>query len=460
MSSQASDYKNIISTVEEGGKRKWIYAFQPKGIWYNRRKILSYFYVVLFFTLPFIKVNGYPLFQFNIPESTFILFGKVFLPHDFILLGIIMLTALVFIVVFTIVYGRVFCGWICPQTIFMEMIFRRIEYLIEGPAHKQIANKKKYGNKITGRKLLKYIAFFILSFIIANTFLAYIIGIDELFQIITSPISEHVGGFFAILGFTLIFFSVYAFVRELVCTVVCPYGRLQSVLMDKHTVAVAYDYNRGEPRNKKRIGDNIGDCIDCNMCVNVCPTGIDIRNGVQMECINCTACIDACNEMMIKTHKPINLISFASEAQLKENKPFTFTYRSKFFTGVLILLLGLMTYMILSRKMLDTTVMRVAGQIYQEQPEQGTITNLYKVRTISKAMKSKPISIKIQEENAKIEFVGKPVDSIQTGETIEETFFIKMKESDIKQRRNKLHVEIWSGNDKISTHEVSFLGKY
>lgn len=457
---QNQDFKDIVSTVQTNGKRKWIYAFQPSGMWYKRRTIVSYFYIVLFFTLPFIKVNGYPLFLFNIPERIFVIFGHVFFPHDFILLGVVMLVALVCIVLFTMVFGRVFCGWVCPQTIFMEMIFRKIEYWIEGPAHKQIANKKNQKGNINHRKVIKLIVFFIVSFLIANTFLSYIIGVDELYEIITSPISEHWKGLLAIVLFTFVFFFVYSYVRELVCTVVCPYGRLQSVLMDKQTVAVAYDYNRGEPRSKKRGDSNLGDCIDCNMCVNVCPTGIDIRNGVQLECVNCTACIDACDAMMIKTGKEPGLISFFSEAGLEAKTPFKFNYRAKLFSGVLIALVILMFYMILSRTIFDSTVMRVGGQIYQEQVEDGTITNLYKISTVSKAMTTQPYSLKISEPNATIEMVGKSVDSIQTGETVEETFFIKVPSDKITQRRNYFNIEVWSGDKFISKHEVSFLGKY
>lgn len=465
MNAEVEEYSGINKPLDTKGKRNWIYAFQPKGVWINRRLILSFFYLAVFFAMPFIKINGYPLFMFNIPKGIFILFGKVFFPHDFVLLGVIMLVFLVFIVVFTLIFGRVFCGWICPQTIFMELVFRKIEFWIEGPAQRQMLNDKKkpMTTNVKVRKVLKHIVFLFISFLIANTFLAYIIGIEELFKIMIEPVTEHLVGFSSIIGFTLIFYAVFAFVREIVCTVICPYGRLQSVLMDKDTVAVAYDYNRGEPRSKKRKGEgseSLGDCIDCGMCVNVCPTGIDIRDGVQLECVNCTACIDACDMMMLKVNKPINLITFASENQLEKNEKFSLNYRAKIFSGVLIILLVVMTSMIVNRSIFDVTLLRVAGQIYQENKEEGTITNLYKIRVVSKSMKTEPYSIRIQEPLASIKFVGTPLDSLETGKHTEETFFIEMKETDMTSRRNEFHVEILSGDKIVATKKVSFLGKY
>lgn len=354
--SEAASYGNRISTVDGKGKRKWIYALQPKGKLYRYRSWLSGLYLVAFFTLPFIRIKGVPLFQFNFPEATFIFFGKVFLPQDFILLGVGMLTTLLFIIVFTLVYGRVFCGWTCPQTIFMEMVFRRIEYWIEGSAQKQrLADQKAWTTEVYIRKGAKHIVFFALSFLIANTFLAYIIGTDSLFRIITDPVGAHVGGLIAILGFTLAFYVVYAFVRELVCTVVCPYGRLQSVLLDKDSLVVAYDYQRGEPRNKRRKGNEAtsGDCIDCGLCVSVCPTGIDIRNGLQLECVNCTACIDACNMMMSKTGQPELLIRIASESALKESKKPEINYRTRIYSAVLVVLLAILTLLLVTRSKFD-----------------------------------------------------------------------------------------------------------
>lgn len=456
------DFRNKISTVDTKGKRKWMYVLPSKGKYTNLRYLLSTVYVVLFFSLPFIKVRNLPLFQFNLLEAKFIFFGKVFLPQDFILFGVGMLTFLLFIIVFTLIFGRVFCGWACPQTIFMEIIFRKIENFIEGSVQKQqAADGKKWTTEIYIRKTIKHVVFFILSFFIANTFLSYIIGLDNLLIIMKEPVSMHLGGFVAIIVFTILFYSVYAFVREIVCTVICPYGRLQSVLLDKNSIVVAYDYVRGEPRGKKTKNNETphGDCIDCNLCVKVCPTGIDIRNGTQLECINCTACIDACNMMMEKVHKPLHLIRYDSENNIATKTKFKFTYRIKMYSAVLILLIGLLVTLLATRSMFDSTLLRVPGQILQEN-EDGTISNLFRIKIVSKSNKTENYELKLSNTDAKIIFVGDKLDSLKAGVETEETFFVKIPKDKIKQRSEKLELKILSEGEVIQTKSLTFIGEY
>ncbi|EIM76614.1 cytochrome c oxidase accessory protein CcoG [Nitritalea halalkaliphila LW7] len=266
-----------------------------------------------FFAGPFIQVNGRPWLLFNIFERKFIIFGAAFWPQDTHILIFLMLTLFVFVIVFTVVFGRVFCGWACPQTIFMEMVFRKIEYWIDGDAGQQRRlDALPWNGEKLRKRLLKWSVFLGISVLIAHTVMAYLIGMDRVIALVQSSPAENWAGFFGLLAFTGVFMFVFTWFREQACLVVCPYGRLQGVLLDKNSIHVAYDYVRGEPRGPLRkqkplVEEVKGACVDCSLCVQVCPTGIDIRNGVQMECVNCTACIDACDEVMEKVQRPKGL---------------------------------------------------------------------------------------------------------------------------------------------------------
>lgn len=455
-----ASFRDRMPSVTEKGKRNWIYAWQPKGNWYARRSILSIFYVVLFFSLPFIKIKGNPALQINIVEGKFSIFGMIFWPQDFFIFGIAMVTFVVFIYLFTMIYGRVFCGWACPQTIFMEMIFRRIEWWIEGNPNQQRALKAAPWNteKIL-KKSLKHLAFFGLSFIIANTFLAYIIGKDDLFKIITEPVTQHFGGFVALMLFTSAFYIVYAFAREIVCTVICPYGRLQGVLLDKNSMIVAYDYNRGEPRGKgKRPSENgLGDCIDCKQCVVVCPTGIDIRNGTQLECVNCTACIDACNSVMDKVGLPRGLVRYASENQLAENQPFRFTGRMKGYSVVLLLLISGLITLLATRNDVDVTLLRAQGQLYQEVGTD-SLSNLYHINMVNKTHNEVQLDLKLEDFPGRINVVGHHGFVTPPEGQAETTFFLVLPKSAIKKRDSDVKIGIYQNGKRIRTLKTSFLG--
>ena len=453
-------FRDRIATIDESGKRKWIYAYQPKGKFYNIRTILSVFYFLIFFGLPFIEVDGRPLFQFNIPEAKFILFGKIFWPQDFFIFGLTMVTFVFFIVLFTAAFGRLFCGWACPQTNFMEMMFRRVEYWVLGdaPAQRQLKNAPWTSKKIF-KVGLKHVLFFLLSFIIANFFLAYIIGIKELEKIITEPVTEHVAGFASIIVFSGVFYGVYAFFREQACTVVCPYGRLQSVLLDKNSMIVAYDYKRGEPRGnfKKQAELNLGDCIDCHQCVKVCPTGIDIRNGVQMECVGCTACIDACNHIMDSIDKPRGLIRYASENSIAKGEPLHYTTRMKLYTGLCFLLLAVLSVILLTRKDVDATVIRTAGMLYQERGID-SISNLYNIRMVNKTTQDLNIEIRLIDAQGRIQMAGNPIIKMAKEAQAAGTFFVVLPKENIKQRKTMIRLAIFENGKEIAITKTNFLG--
>ena len=452
-------FRDSINTISKEGKRNWIFAKKPKGTFYNARSIVSVFYLILFFSLPFFKVHDSPIFLFNVLERKFIFFGSTFWPQDFFIFGIGMLTFILFVVLFTVVFGRVFCGWACPQTIFMEMVFRKIEYWIDGDAAQQrILAQMPYNFEKIRKRILKHVSFFLMAFVIANTFLAYIIGSDELFKIISEPISEHRGGLASLLIFTSIFFAVYSWFREQVCLIVCPYGRLQGVMTDRNSLLVAYDYLRGEPRDRYNKLENrkSGDCIDCNQCVKVCPVGIDIRNGTQLECTNCTACMDACNYIMKNIDLPQGLIRYASENGIAKKEKLRFTSRMLAYSVVLFLLLSFLVVLLSTRSDLDATILRTPGLLYQKQPN-NIISNLYNIKLINKTHKDMPITIRLESEFGYIIMVGKNV-TVPKESKAENEFFIYVPRNQLVDRKTKFRIAIYSGDKKIQTIKTNFLG--
>jgi cytochrome c oxidase accessory protein FixG len=452
-------FRDTIATVDKEGKRRWMFPARPKGRLYNLRKYLSWIYLVVFFGLPFLTFNGEPLFLINVLERKFILFGMIFWPQDFFIFGLGLLIFIVFIALFTVIFGRVFCGWACPQTVFMEMLFRRIEYWIEGNAGHQKALKRMPWNAEKIRKRsIKYVLFFILSFVIANTFLSYIIGVDKVFSYITEPVSRNIGSFTSLLIFTTVFFFVYSWFREQVCIIVCPYGRMQGVLLDSESIVVAYDYVRGEPRAKynKKTDTDKGDCIDCGQCVKVCPTGIDIRNGTQLECVNCTACIDACDHMMQSVNLPTGLIRFDSEKGIAEKKKLRFTARMKAYSVVLLVLTGLEVALLATRSDYDATILRTKGMLYQERAN-NEISNLFTIKLVNKTRDSLPVELKVENFEARAVVMGKKLvvkpEAVSQGQ-----FFIYIDKDKIKSRKTKLKIGVYSDNKKVKTVETNFFG--
>lgn len=462
-SNDNASFRNKISTVDDEGKRKWLYPKKPKGKFTNYRTYLSYLLLIILFVNPWIKIGGEPLLMFNIIERKFVLFGQVFWPQDFFLFALIMITMVIFIVLFTAVYGRVFCGWICPQTIFMEMVFRKIEYWIDGDYKQQIQLKKQAWNtqKIV-KRVFKYGLFYLISVIIAHTFLAYIIGSDELVRIQTSPIQEHLVGFISILVFSWVFFFVFAWFREQVCLIVCPYGRLQGVMLDRNSLVVAYDYIRGEKRakfkkNEDRKSENKGDCIDCHQCVDVCPTGIDIRNGTQLECINCTACIDACDHMMENVGLEKGLIRVDSENAIAENKRQFFTTRAKAYTAVLIILIGFVIYLFTLRGSMEASILRTPGMLYQEQ-ENGFISNLYNVKVVNKSNKDLKLTFELENMDGEVKMVGMDTLKLEKGKSNQQAFFVNISKENLREKSTPIKIGIYNNGELIHENETTFLG--
>ena len=455
-------FRDSIATVDKQGKRIWVYPKKPSGKFYRWRTWVSWGLLALLFAGPFIRIGGEPLLMVNILERRFVIFGQTFWPQDIHLFVLAFITGIVFIALFTVVFGRLFCGWVCPQTIFMEMVFRKIEYAIEGDWKQQQAlNKAPWTTQKVVKKTAKHVIFFAIAFLIGNTFLAYIIGSDALIETVTSPPAEHLGGFIAMVVFSLAFYGVFAFMREQVCTTVCPYGRLQGVLLDRKSVVIAYDHERGEQRAKFRKGEDRGavgkgDCIDCKACVHVCPTGIDIRNGTQLECVNCTACIDACDHMMEGVGLPKGLIRYASESEIADKQPFHFTTRMKAYSAVLVVLVAVMVTLVVTRTEVEATVLRTPGMLFQEQ-EDGRISNLYTYKVVNKTNHDMPIEFRLMDLPGEVKLVGRDVE-LERAKLAEGELFIVLDRDQLQGMKTKVKVGVYSGEELIEEVSTSFVG--
>lgn len=454
-------FRDSLATVREDGKRNWVYPKKVKGFFYSYRTYLSWILLAVLFAGPFIKIDGRPLMLFNIFERKFIIFGAAFWPQDTILLIFLLLIFFVFVILFTVVFGRVWCGWACPQTLFMEMVFRKIEYLIEGDANQQRAlNEGPWTTEKIWKKALKTSVFALISLLIGHLVMAYLIGVDQVIEIVSEPPTAHLAGFIGLVVFSGIFMFVFSWFREQACLVVCPYGRLQGVLLDDNSINVMYDYVRGEPRSPIRKNQQEpsakGDCIDCGLCVHVCPTGIDIRNGTQMECVNCTACIDACDEVMVKVDRPTGLIRYASENGIKEGVQKLLTGRVKGYSLVLLVLVSAFITLIATRTDLEATITRFPGMTYQARPD-GNVSNLYNITMVNKTFEPQHVTIKTLSEGMKVEIVGDQNWVLEPQTKFEGRFFLVKDQLAVKVPQEKVELILSSEGIEFDDIETNFM---
>nr|WP_319398366.1 cytochrome c oxidase accessory protein CcoG [uncultured Carboxylicivirga sp.] len=455
-------FRDRITTMNPEGKRNWIYANQPKGKYYNARNIVGIILLAFLFAAPYIKIHGEPLLLFDIMHRKFVLFGVVFWPQDFHLFVIGLITIIIAIVTFTVVYGRVWCGWACPQTIFMELIFRRIEYWIEGTGDQQrIRNNGEDSFDKLWRKGLKHILFIVISLLITHTMLSYLVGAETVKQYVTSSPSKNISIFIALMIFTSAFYFVFAFFREQVCSLVCPYGRLQGALVDNNTLTVIYDYKRGENRgpmrkNEDRKANGKGDCVNCHKCTTVCPTGIDIRDGIQLECINCTACIDACDSVMERYKLPKGLIRITSKNNIENGQPFKWTPRIIAYTALLVALIGVLVVLFNLRSDFETTILRVQGSLYQTLDD-GRISNIYNYKIVNKTSKKSDLSIKLISPEGEVQLAGHMM-RIKEQEKLQGAFLLKLSKDQLQGSNTKVLLGIYDGDQLLETIESTFVG--
>lgn len=455
------EFRDTIATVDEKGKRIWVYPKKPAGRYHRRRIVVTVILLSLLFSGPFIKIGGQPMLLLNVFERRFVILGQVFWPQDFVLLALALITFFVFVILFTVAFGRLWCGWACPQTLFMEMVFRKIEYWIEGDANEQRRlDRAPWTSRKIFKKVSKHAIFIVISLLISHTVLAYMLGVGEAKQIVTQSPALHPAGFIGLMAFTTVFYYVFAHFREQACVVVCPYGRLQGVLLGKESLVVAYDWIRGEPRGKltKNKPQATGDCIDCKLCVHVCPTGIDIRNGTQLECVNCTACMDACDDVMMKISKPRGLIRYASYNSIKDGVKKLFTGRLLGYTIVLLALVSLLSFLVATRSEIETTVLKVPGTLFQK-ADDGSITNLYNIEFVNKTFDEVHIELRVEEPPyATLSRVGEQALVVPPEGLLKSVYFIRIPQQSIVSPKTIIVLGVYHDGKRIDRIKTRFIG--
>jgi len=398
-----------LSTLNDDGSRRWINPRPSRGPFWRRRRAVAYLLIALFTAIPYIKVGGLPLVLLDIVHRRFTILGYTFLPTDTPLFVLLMVAIFLSVFLATSVLGRVWCGWACPQTVYLEFLYRPIERFFEG-------EPGRAGKPASGvRRALKYASFLLASLFLAHTFLAYFVGVDQLLTWVTRSPLEHPSAFLLMAGVTAAMLFDFGFFREQLCTIACPYGRFQSVMLDRGSLIVAYDRLRGEPRGKgKRVSLPVisaapaakGDCIDCRMCVTTCPTGIDIRDGLQMECLHCTQCIDACDAVMEKVGLPTGLIRYSSQRDL-DGEPRRIRPRVVIYSILLTLIASIFTLAVFSKPPVDINLLRGRGMPFTEL-DNGLVSNQVRIKVTNRLMEPGTYTISLvgPPEGARVEIEG------------------------------------------------------
>lgn len=371
-----------VTTINPDGSRYFLHPADVHGRFTYARRLVAFLLLAIYVLLPWIQVNGFPAVFLDVINRRFHFFGLTFAAQDAWLLffGITGLAFSLFYI--TAFFGRVWCGWICPYTVFMEHVFRRIERFIEGDAaaRRKLDRAKMSSGKLV-KRISKHAAYIVVSVLLAHVFLSYFVSLPRLYEMMQQSPLEHARSFGVVVFFSCGFYGAFAWFREQFCIILCPYGRFQSALTDEHTTTIGYDKVRGEPRGKAN-DPNAGDCIDCNRCVQVCPTGIDIRNGLQLECIGCAACIDACNGIMEKVNRPTGLIRYDSLQGLSGEKTRWVRPRTIVYTVLLSVGLIVMSLAVSQLRPLNSNLRRMAGPTFMV--TQDTVRNNYQLRVINK----------------------------------------------------------------------------
>ncbi len=452
--------ERVLSTLNEDGSRFWIHPKLAKGRFLRRRQVVGYALIALFVALPFIRIGGRPALLVDFVSRELSVFGLVFKPSDGFVLMLLGLTVVLTVFLVTALFGRVWCGWGCPQTVYLEHVFRPIERWLEGsPAQRR---KLDTTRGLHPRRVLKWAIYLVIAFAIANIFLAYFVGTERLSRWVFESPMQHIGGFTLVLGVTALMMFDFAYFREQTCIVACPYGRLQTVLLDKQSLIVGYDAKRGEPRGKPKkklpvVGEQRGDCVDCGACVAVCPTGIDIRQGLQMECIGCAQCIDACDTVMDKLEKPRHLIGYTSQDILAGKPKKLARPRTIVYPMLLAFVSAMLVWSVSTRESAKVWIDRIQGPTFVELPD-GMIASQVRLKLENESDETRHYSISLHgATDAKLR-AGALVFDVKGRKSMEIPLFVDAPRETYVGGKRKVTLRVADDRGFARVLEVTLLG--
>lgn len=451
--------RDVVTTINDDGSRFMVHPADVQGRFTLGRRIVAYLLIVLFIALPWIDLNGYPALFFDIAHRRFHILGFTLAFQDTWLLFFVLSGTAFSLFYITALWGRIWCGWTCPQTVYLEHVFRRVERWIDGdaPARRKLDAAKWTPEKFA-KRAIKHVIFFVLAFLIAHIFLAYFVSLPGLWVRMSHNPLEHWTSFLFVFGFTTVLYVNFAWFREQLCIIICPYGRFQSILIDNHSKNVSYDFNRGDPPGKPK-DPNAGDCIDCKRCVQVCPTGIDIRQGLQLECVGCASCIDACDQIMDKLKRPRGLIRYASEEELAGRATRWIRFRTILYTILLLVGAGVATTAFRSIEPIHVTVTRMIGSPFYVTDTH--VRNQYQLRLINKSTEPVEFSVTatVSEGGPPITTAGfeHPVTVESMGE-MPATFVVLVARDEFQGEFQVTIHAVGQPGDHTITQTVEFLG--
>ena len=456
--------RRSLPTLNQDGTRFYIRPKLSPGRFLNRRRVIGYGLIALFVLLPHLRIGGRPPMLIDLVHREIVFLGTVFRPSEGFLLMLLGLSVVLTVFFVTAMWGRVWCGYGCPQTVYLELVFRPIERWLEGPPSQQRAIDAKGGS---GKRVLKWAIYAVLAFAIANVFLSYFVPTDLLFTWITHSPANHPVGFTVVMGVTALMLFDFSYFREQTCTVACPYGRLQSVMMDKNSLIVGYDASRGEPRGKagkKRKGSEPaagvatqGDCVDCGACVATCPTGIDIRDGLQMECIGCAQCIDACDPIMDKLERPRGLIRYASQEQLAGKARKLSRLRVWVYPALLTAVLSIFIWQLTTRRDTELWVLRNDRAAFQELGKD-KVSSLVRIKIENRAADERTFQVALSEDPVATIISSRPQIKLRGNHAEVVTLFVVSPAAEFHEGRRQTHLVVTEGGEQLGRLKVTLLG--